>query len=246
MSLDVESWVIGLASTSSVMATLTWLYANIHLPVLFGFVAAARLLAPDRYPRIRTTFVAVVRARGVRDRAVSARAPALAARARARRAAVGCRADEHDRRALPQHDGRRSEPALRLRGLRRRDRDLALSAVTAGMADTRVPRARLRRHRRHREPLRPRLRRRCADVRVRSSRRGRRARPRACACASPDERRREHRARIRADRLGVRLARSHGARQVGQPLPRCLILAAGIAAVVTPRLGQKEPLAESS
>ena len=57
MSLDVESWVIGLASTSSVMATLTWLYANIHLPVLFGFVAAARLLAPDRYPRIRTTFV---------------------------------------------------------------------------------------------------------------------------------------------------------------------------------------------
>jgi PAP2 superfamily len=57
LSLDVESWVIGLASTSSVMATLTWLYANIHLPVLFGFVAAARLLAPDRYPRIRTAFV---------------------------------------------------------------------------------------------------------------------------------------------------------------------------------------------
>ena len=57
LSLDVEAWVIGLASTSSMMATLTWLYANIHLPVLFGFVAAARLLAPDRYPRIRTTFV---------------------------------------------------------------------------------------------------------------------------------------------------------------------------------------------
>jgi PAP2 superfamily len=57
LSLDVESWVIGLASTSSVMATLTWLYANIHLPVLFGFVAAARLLAPDRYPMIRTAFV---------------------------------------------------------------------------------------------------------------------------------------------------------------------------------------------
>lgn len=57
LSLDVEAWVIGLVSTSSVMATLTWLYANIHLPVLFGFVAAARLLAPDRYPRIRTTFV---------------------------------------------------------------------------------------------------------------------------------------------------------------------------------------------
>ena len=57
LSLDAEAWVIGHMSSSSVMGTLTWLYANIHLPVLFGFVAAARLLAPDRYPRIRTTFV---------------------------------------------------------------------------------------------------------------------------------------------------------------------------------------------
>jgi PAP2 superfamily len=57
LSLDAEGWVIGVVSTSSAMAALTWLYANIHLPVLFGFVAAARLIAPDRYPRIRTTFV---------------------------------------------------------------------------------------------------------------------------------------------------------------------------------------------
>ena len=36
---------------------MEWLYANIHLPVLFGFLAAARLLAPARYPAVRTTFM---------------------------------------------------------------------------------------------------------------------------------------------------------------------------------------------
>ena len=55
--LDLEAWVIGLVSSSAITAALTWLYTNIHLPVLFGFMAAARLLAPDRYPRIRTIFV---------------------------------------------------------------------------------------------------------------------------------------------------------------------------------------------
>jgi hypothetical protein len=35
---------------------LGWLYLNLHLPVLFGFFAATRLLAPARYPVIRTTF----------------------------------------------------------------------------------------------------------------------------------------------------------------------------------------------
>lgn len=57
LSLDLEAWVIGLVSSSAITAALTWLYANIHLPILFGFMAAARLLAPDRYPRIRTIFV---------------------------------------------------------------------------------------------------------------------------------------------------------------------------------------------
>jgi PAP2 superfamily len=57
LSLHVEGWLIGVVSTSSAAAVLSWLYANIHLPVLFGFVAAARLLAPDRYPLLRTTFV---------------------------------------------------------------------------------------------------------------------------------------------------------------------------------------------
>ena len=55
LSLDIEAWII--ASTESIASTLEWLYTNVHLPVLFGFVAAVRLLAPDRYPLLRTTFV---------------------------------------------------------------------------------------------------------------------------------------------------------------------------------------------
>jgi PAP2 superfamily len=58
LSLHMEAWLIGVVSASSVAATvLSWLYMNIHLPVLFGFVAAARLLAPDRYPLLRTILV---------------------------------------------------------------------------------------------------------------------------------------------------------------------------------------------
>ena len=55
VGIDVEAWLI--AATDGIAATLAWLYTNIHLPVLFGFVAAVRLLAPDRYPLLRTTFL---------------------------------------------------------------------------------------------------------------------------------------------------------------------------------------------
>ena len=55
LSLDIETWLI--ASTAAAASTLEWLYTNIHLPVLFAFVAAVRLLAPDRYPLLRTTFM---------------------------------------------------------------------------------------------------------------------------------------------------------------------------------------------
>ncbi len=55
LQLDVEQWLIG--ATSALSPTLAWLYTNIHLPVLFGFVAAVRLLAPHRYPLVRMTFV---------------------------------------------------------------------------------------------------------------------------------------------------------------------------------------------
>ena len=54
--IDIESAVIRRASFENLTPTLTWLYANIHLPVLFGSLAALRLLAPERYPRLRTIF----------------------------------------------------------------------------------------------------------------------------------------------------------------------------------------------
>jgi hypothetical protein len=57
LSLDVEHSVIDGVEAANVAPVLDWLYTNIHLPVLFGFVAAARLLAPARYPVVRATFV---------------------------------------------------------------------------------------------------------------------------------------------------------------------------------------------
>jgi hypothetical protein len=57
LSLDIEARVIEVFSTPSAAVALGWLYTNIHLPVLFGFMAAARLLAPARYPLLRTVFV---------------------------------------------------------------------------------------------------------------------------------------------------------------------------------------------
>ena len=57
LSVDVESWVVRTTSEADLTSVLKWLYLNIHLPVLFGFVAAVRLLAPDRYPTLRTTYV---------------------------------------------------------------------------------------------------------------------------------------------------------------------------------------------
>jgi hypothetical protein len=53
---DVERRIIDAAQDSGASPTLTWLYTNIHLPVLFGFMAAARLLAPARYPLVRSVF----------------------------------------------------------------------------------------------------------------------------------------------------------------------------------------------
>jgi PAP2 superfamily len=57
LGLDIEASFIARASESGIVPVLAWLYANIHVPVLFAFMAAARLLAPERYPRLRTIFV---------------------------------------------------------------------------------------------------------------------------------------------------------------------------------------------
>ncbi len=57
LSLDVEGAVIERLSDAGLTPLLTWLYTNIHLPVLFAFLAAVRLYDPARYPRVRTIFV---------------------------------------------------------------------------------------------------------------------------------------------------------------------------------------------
>jgi PAP2 superfamily len=57
LGIDIEASAIRRAAETGIAPTLSWLYSNIHLPILFGFIAAVRLLRPDRYPRVRTIFV---------------------------------------------------------------------------------------------------------------------------------------------------------------------------------------------
>jgi hypothetical protein len=56
LSLDVEGSLIRFGSGPTAERALDWAYGEIHVPVLFGFLAAACVLAPDRYPRLRTIF----------------------------------------------------------------------------------------------------------------------------------------------------------------------------------------------
>jgi PAP2 superfamily len=56
LGADVEAGVIEHVRGTEAAAVLEWLYLNLHLPVLFGFFAATRLLAPGRYPVIRSVF----------------------------------------------------------------------------------------------------------------------------------------------------------------------------------------------
>jgi hypothetical protein len=57
LSIDVEASVIDRVSGSDVEPALAWLYRNVHLPVLFAFLAAVRLSRPAQYPFVRTVFV---------------------------------------------------------------------------------------------------------------------------------------------------------------------------------------------
>ena len=57
LSLDIEATVIDRVSGSDVEPALAWMYRNIHLPVLFAFLAAVRLSRPVQYPFVRTVFV---------------------------------------------------------------------------------------------------------------------------------------------------------------------------------------------
>jgi hypothetical protein len=57
LSVDIEASVIDRVSGSDVQPALAWLYRNVHLPVLFAFLAAVRLSRPTQYPFVRTIFV---------------------------------------------------------------------------------------------------------------------------------------------------------------------------------------------
>ncbi len=57
LHLDVEASLISLMHHASAYDLLNWGYLNLHLPVLFGFMALARLLRPERYPFLRSAFV---------------------------------------------------------------------------------------------------------------------------------------------------------------------------------------------
>jgi len=57
LSIDIEASVIDRVSGTDVEPALAWLYRNIHLPVLFAFLAAVRLSRPAQYSFVRTVFV---------------------------------------------------------------------------------------------------------------------------------------------------------------------------------------------
>jgi PAP2 superfamily len=57
VDLNIEPDVIALAAGNELGHVIGWAYGDIHVPALFAFMSAACLLAPDRYPFLRTTFV---------------------------------------------------------------------------------------------------------------------------------------------------------------------------------------------
>jgi hypothetical protein len=56
LGLDVEDALVSLVQRQHVAGTADWLYSNVHVPVLLGFMVAVRLAAPTRYPLVRTTY----------------------------------------------------------------------------------------------------------------------------------------------------------------------------------------------
>jgi uncharacterized membrane protein YjdF len=56
LGLDVEDALVSLVQRQHVAGAADWLYSNVHVPVLLGFMVAVRLAAPTRYPLVRTTY----------------------------------------------------------------------------------------------------------------------------------------------------------------------------------------------
>jgi hypothetical protein len=57
LHIDIESSLLAFGRRDGVDDVLTWAYGNLHLPVIVGFLVAARLLAEGTYVRLRWAFV---------------------------------------------------------------------------------------------------------------------------------------------------------------------------------------------
>jgi len=55
--LAIEHQLSSFAGRTDLGTALLWSYQNLHLATVFASIAAVRLLAPERYPWLRTTFV---------------------------------------------------------------------------------------------------------------------------------------------------------------------------------------------
>ena len=246
LGLDVEGPVVRFASTPPYESILEWMYTGIHTPALFGFMAAACVYAPERYVTAAHDLRRLVPAGAPRHRPVSPCAPALDLGARLRPGARPGGPGGIARHVDPQLDRGHRKPALRLRRLHRRSLALAGSPLAHRLGRGGVSRAGLRRHRRNRQPLRPRLHRRHAHVRVRDCGGRALARPIAPVSQRPPAR------TVLSVSLGfamiawglvsLQLISPGGWRNV----VAVLVLAGGIAAVLAPRWSAKEPVAESS
>ena len=56
LHIDIERAVMRMLDGPMLSDALGWLYENLHVPVLVGFLVLARLAAPYRYPLLRLTF----------------------------------------------------------------------------------------------------------------------------------------------------------------------------------------------
>ena len=211
LGIDVERPLIDFGSRQPWNRFLDWAYGGLHTPAMFAFLAAACLLAPDRYPRLRTIFVlsflpALV-VIGMYPLAPPHWLPELG---------LGPTPTQHEltgtltgifqnstAAAASQHFGFAAFIAAGI--------DMALSSLPPCLGDVGLPGDRVRRNRGHGEPLRARLRRRRPDVLLGSG--GRPARPprpdsgvggRAGAAPTDDRRCRR---RVRIDRGRNRLPR---------------------------------------
>jgi hypothetical protein len=56
LHLDGEAALIRLVHHPVLLDAAGWFYANVHVAAIVGFLAVARVVAPGRYPKLRSAF----------------------------------------------------------------------------------------------------------------------------------------------------------------------------------------------